>query len=149
MADLLSALFDTDGTPLNGKVRRAPGGGSCFEVASITGTPAEDAADFSSVIPVPVGATLKHLFWEVGDFDVHATETIDMDIILRKVVSGSNVDTILYNAGTAFEDAATSSKLLNQAVTETDTGYAIVGFLCNTAAATDASATATLGLTWD
>lgn len=100
------------------------------------------ATDFQKLFPVTNGTLLNMLVLEVADPDTNATETLDMDVILRD----DNGDTILFNAGAAFENAYDDTiQLLGVRVVAESNPEAFVGFYINTAAATGVAAASVSG----
>lgn len=135
-----SSLFASasSSTPTFGRPHAAPFG---FDGDIVTydfaDTSLDEAGDFVGLIPVPAGKRIAALAFTCGDGD-SGSGTLDMDIILRTTSSaGSNTDTILYNAGTAFATAISTVTwvllpTLPQAPQDAD-NVAIIGTYVNTA----------------
>ena len=95
------------------------------------------ATDFQRLWPVPNGSILLELALVVQDADTDGSPTLDMDIILRD----DDGDTVLLNAGTAFQSAYDDLlQLQRQYVNAKNTGIGYVGFEVVTAAATGVAA---------
>lgn len=101
------------------------------------------ATDFQRLWPVPNGAELLLVFLNVQDADAHATPTLDMDLTLRD----DNGDTVLFNAGTAFQAAYDDYIILDSQKVLADADKpAYIGFEVVTAAATGVAAATVSGL---
>ena len=102
-----------------------------------TVSPAFAALDVHRLFEVPNGSELKSLYYDFADMDTDGTETLDLDIILQD----DDGDTVLFNGGTTFEDAATGKVLLqDQFVNAKNTGVGYLALLSVTAAATGVAA---------
>jgi hypothetical protein len=111
-----------------------------FVEYTIPTTQIDDATDFTYLIPVRSGKRIICGQFDCADLDSGAG-ALDLDIVLRTTSSAGVVtDTILYNAGTAF-NAAHAGKWFwcNAVVPQTPTDMGHIGLLCNTAASTAAS----------
>lgn len=111
-----------------------------FVEYTIPTTQIDDAGDVTYLIPVRSGRTIVYLLFDCADLDSGAG-ALDLDIVLRTTnAAGTNTDTILYNAGTAF-NAAHAGKFVwcNVGVPQTPTDMGHIILYCNTAASTAAS----------
>lgn len=102
-----SSLYNSSGVPVAGrpKSNNAGGGNSDHVSYTIPTTQTDDAGDTTYLIPVRSGKTIVFLLFDSADLD-SGGGALDMDIILRTTDSaGNHTDTILYNAGTAFNAA--------------------------------------------
>lgn len=107
---------------------------------TIPTTQLDDATDITYLIPVRSGKRIIYLLFDSADFD-SGGGALDMDIILRTTnAAGTSTDTILYNAGTAFNAALAGKVVFCNAVVPEDADS--VGHIClyvNTAASTAAA----------
>ena len=155
-ATVYSSLFNSDGTPK--KVWNPPFGamGSISIRDTVATTTLDDTGDFLALIPVANGTVMTELTVANGDLDTDGSPALDADIIMRAIDSaGTATDTILYNAGAAFQAAVTTARVI-PLVADDDVGgieatggaegYVLIGFYVNTAAATGASTTLDLVL---
>ncbi len=150
-----SSLFASasSSAPGTGRPISSPFGDDC-DIVSYTyaDTSLDDAGDFVGLIPVRYGKKLVALAFTCGDGD-SGTGVLDMDIILRTTNSaGTNTDTILYNAGTAFATAITTVTwvllpTLPQVPSDAD-NVGIIGTYVNTARNGAATPTMVLLAMW-
>lgn len=147
MATKYSSRFNSSGKPVNGKVVR-PIGGCAFEEGAIDDLSA-GLNDFNGFLPVPAGARIGLIFWDLADADTGGTPTATGKIILRRVVDGVTTDTDLKDLDTAVQAADRDFAVIDlQAVEDDDNGYGIVGLLFDAAAATAGTGANKLAALW-
>lgn len=143
-------LWDSNNKPIGGRPFKSPMGVSGDTVVqTLATTSLDEAGDVVHLIPVPAGARLFALFFDSAAFD--SGTAIDMDLVLRTTNSaGSHTDTILYNAGTAFEAALTNQYIPLASVvvpSDADDVASIITYV-NTAATTAVSGDISLTALW-
>lgn len=123
--------------------------GATVEVAfeTLPTTLLDTEADFAGMIPVKTGRDILLMIIDVPDADGGAA--LDMDVILRTWTNaGVAVDTILWNAGAAFQSAVADKIIRPTAATRrvptSKDGYGVIGFYVNTAANTPQETAASL-----
>lgn len=149
-ATIYSSLFTSAGVPIKGRPRRSPFGMNTDGVTiTLPTTNLDTIADTGYIIPVPQYAYLQWIGFDSSDMDT-GTPALDMDLVLRTTLSGSNTDTILFNAGTAFGTAIVGRwiPLGNTQVPKSDDGWGAIIAYVNVVAATPAQGTIALQAGW-
>lgn len=152
MATTYSSLYDSSGQPLYGFPINPPMGspGPVSVQESILAATVEAAAgEFIALVPVAEGRFVTLLEFTSSDFDTDASPELDMDIVLRVTdKDGTHTDTILFNAGTAFQAAITTTRVVichgtrgGVQVSGAASGYGHVGLKTVAQAATGAAGT--------
>lgn len=146
-----SAVFNADNQPAKGGRPRpvVTGGNVVNDTVSIATTSLDDIGDEVVLDVVPHGATIYLIPLTWTDMDTDATETLDADIVLRETTGTTTTDTILYNAGTAFEDAGTAVVVVDHTVASPAELFAEVVFKVNAVAATPAAGTITYAVMYN
>lgn len=143
-----SALFAsaTDPTPNANLYRHSPFSADVVTVIyTIATTSIDEAGDFVGLWPVPSGKKWQKIVFTCADLDSSGSPALDLDIIQRVIDKDGNIiDTILFNAGTAFTAAQTEVAVYPTAsggdqFPNAPNGVVLVGLYCNVAAATAAS----------
>ena len=145
-----SSLYSSAGVPIQGRPKSSNLGFNDDSVAlSFATTDLDLLDDFKYAIPVRCGKVIEWI--ELGEFtDLDSGGgALDMDIVLRTTNSaGTNTDTILYNAGTAFATAQTAGAIFRvwcrAKVPDDADGVGHIGFKVNTAASTPNAGTGQL-----
>lgn len=147
-----SALYDSNNLPTGGRPFNPPFGIAIDYVnEEIATTELDTANDVTYLIPVPVGRTIVKIEVKNEELDTGGGNALDLDIVLRTTDSaGTNTDTILYNAGTAFSAAVTTPTVVypNAKVPASATGIGHIIAKVNVAATTAAAGDITLFAMW-
>lgn len=132
-----STLFDSAGSPAYGRPLRPPTG-TAFDFVSHTfaTTELDDIADRVGLIPLQSGRKIGLIFYDVAELDDDASATLDADLVLRvEDASGNVTDTVLFNAGTTWQSAATGWVLVDQTIGNSPGAVASLDFKVVAAAA--------------
>ena len=143
-ATVAGSLFSDRSWP-----RRKVGSNHWVTTETIATTSLDDANDRVKFFPVENGQRLVELVLTHADLDSGAG-ALDMDVVL----SDANGETILFNAGTAFNAARTTALVIQLSDTTNPQGIRVVdndgsawvGLKVNTPASTPAQGTVTLTL---
>jgi hypothetical protein len=140
-----AAYFNsTSGHPLynSGKPSRNPYGNIVPFSVVIPTTSSDEAADRVRLVPLPHGAKVKFVVFQCDDLD--SSTGLDADLVIREDAT----DTIVYNAGSAFQSAVALRQVGPDAgsdnlhvVSESDGLDASLDFLVNTQGTTPAQGT--------
>lgn len=102
-----SEFYTSAGVPKLGRPKsNNTAGNPDYVEYTIPTTQLDDATDTTFLIPVRSGKRIVYMILTCADLDSGGGGALDMDIILRTTsAAGVTTDTILYNAGTAFNAA--------------------------------------------
>lgn len=150
-ATVYSSRYNSNNHPIGGRPLGGIGRPQVDWVThTVPTTSTDDVGDRTNLFAVPEGAVIYELVITAEDLDTNATETLDADIVLSTIDSAGTVtDTILYNAGTALEDALTRTVVdLDVTVPDSALGYGHIQLKVNTVAATPAEGDIFVRASW-
>lgn len=144
-----SSNYGSDNLPTGGRPFNPPiGAGMDYVSYTIPNAQLDDAGDVSYLTAIPVARTIHLIVFDSAALD--GGTALDADLVLRTTdKDGNHTDTIIYNAGTAFEAALVAKVILTSTkVPASATGYGHLLFKVNTAATTPATGAITLAIFW-